>query len=202
MLKGFYFVTDSTLSKRGIINDVKEAVLAGVCAVQYRNKDASYKAMLKEALSLRKICLKIPLIINDYIDIAQAVNADGVHLGQSDMPVSLARKILGAGKIVGVTVHSLKEAEEAKRSGADYLGVAPIFPTRTKTDTGRPVGLNLISRIKDRLDIPIVAIGGINLSNAKKVVKAGADAICAISAVLKRDDFAKEIKRFQKFFVL
>jgi len=200
MLKGFYFVTDCSLSRRGIINDVKQAVSAGVCAVQYRDKDASDQKMLKDALSLRNICLNTPLVINDRIDIAQEVNADGVHLGQNDIPIAIARKILGKQKIIGITVHSLQEAEVAKANGADYLGVSPVFLTNTKSDAGRPVGLSLITGIKEKYRIPVVAIGGIKLSNAQEVIDAGADAFCAISAVISKNSVLKEINKFQSLF--
>lgn len=202
MLKGFYFITDTYLSRSGIISDVKQAVSAGVCAVQYRNKEASAREMLEESLKLRKICRKTPLIINDRVDIALAVEADGVHLGQDDMPIEVARRMLGKKRIIGLTVHSLSEAERAQRLGADYLGVSPIFVTSTKNDAGKPVGTGLISQIKSRLKLPIIAIAGINLDNAESVISAGADAICAISAVIEKKNVAAEINKFQKFFVI
>lgn len=200
MLKGFYFVTDARLSRAGIISDVRQAVSVGVCAVQYRNKEASTREMLEEALKLRKICRKVPLIINDRVDIALAVKADGVHLGQDDMPIAIARKILGKNKIIGLTVHSLFEAERAQREGANYLGVSPIFTTHTKNDAGKPVGTGLISEIKSKCRIPIVAIAGINLGNARRVIKAGADAISAISAVIDKNSVAGEVNKFQQLF--
>lgn len=200
MLRGFYFITDARLSRAGIINDTKQAISAGVCAVQYREKEASTREMFAEALKLRKICRETPLIINDRVDIALAVKADGVHLGQRDMPIAIARKILGKNKIIGLTVHSLPEAERAQKQGADYLGVSPIFLTNTKDDTGKPAGTGLITKIKSKCRIPIVAIAGISLKNAEKVVKAGADALCAISAVVDKKDVAVEISRFQRFF--
>ena len=200
MLRGFYFITDARLSRKGIINDVKKAVSAGVCAVQYRNKEASTREMLMEALRLRKICRDVPLIINDRIDIALAVKADGVHLGQDDMPILLARKILGRNKIIGLTVHSLAEAKRAQEYGANYLGVSPVFLTNTKKDAGRSVGIGLIRRIKSKCKIPVVAIAGINLNNAESVVSAGADALSALSAVIDRNDLAAEIYKFQSLF--
>ena len=200
MLRGFYFITDRDLSRAGIVNDVKDAVAAGVCAVQYRNKEASTKEMLDEALKLRKICRKMPFIINDRVDIALAVKADGVHLGQDDMPLAMARKILGKDRIIGITVHSLLEAERAQREGANYLGVSPIFVTHTKNDAGKPLGTSLISKIKSRCGIPLVAIAGISLENAGMVIRAGADALCALSAVIGKRNIAEEINKFQVFF--
>jgi thiamine-phosphate pyrophosphorylase len=133
------------------------------------------------------------------VDVALAMDADGVHLGQSDMPYELARKLLPR-KIIGVTAHNLKEAIRATKAGADYLGVAPIFATTTKKDAGKPCRTDLIKKIKRVCEIPVVAVGGINLENAKEVVMAGADALSAISAVITKTDVKKDIKKFQNMF--
>lgn len=199
-MKGYYFITDSGQSRAGNINDVRQAVACGVRVVQYRNKDAETLAMYEEALRLRDICKGAIFIINDRIDIALAVDADGVHLGQSDMPCRAARRMLGSEKIIGITVHNLAEALEAKRLGADYLGLSPIYQTGTKPDAGKPTGIGLIGDIRSRVDIPLIAIGGINLSNAAEVVKAGADGLCAISSVVAKEDVSRDIKRFQELF--
>jgi thiamine-phosphate pyrophosphorylase len=199
-LKGYYFITDANLSRAGNIHDVKAALAAGVEIVQYREKLKSTKEMHEEAWLLRKLCKDIIFLINDRVDIAQAVCASGVHLGQSDMPYSAARKILGKKKIIGVTVHSLEEAKKAHRIGADYLGISPIFKTLTKPDTLSPVGVELIRRIRLKTTIPLVAIGGINLSNAQEVIAAGADCVCAISAVVSKNNVRQEIRKFQKLF--
>ncbi len=199
-MKGYYFITDSDLSRAGNISDVKQAEACGVCAVQYRNKNAETRAMYEEAVRLKEICRDALFLINDRIDIALAVDADGVHLGQSDMPYRAARKMLGPEKVIGITVHNLAEAVEAQRSGADYLGVSPIFQTATKSDAGKPSGIALIEEIRAQVDIPLIAIGGINLANAPEVVRAGADGLCAISAVVAKEDVSSEIKRFQELF--
>ena len=199
-MKGYYFITDSSLSRAGNISDVKQAEACSVCFVQYRNKNAETREMYIEAVRLREICRNTFFLINDRIDIALAVDADGVHLGQSDMPYRAARKMLGPEKIIGITVHNLAEAMEAQRSGADYLGVSPIFQTATKSDAGKPAGIALIEEIRSRVDIPLIAIGGINLANALEVVRAGADGLCAISAVVAKEDVSSEIKRFQELF--
>jgi thiamine-phosphate pyrophosphorylase len=199
-VKGYYFITDSSLSRAGNISDAKQAEACSVCAVQYRNKNAETREMYIEAVRLREICSNVPFLINDRIDIALAVDADGVHLGQSDMPYRAARKMLGPEKIVGITVHNLAEAIEAQRSGADYLGISPIFQTSTKSDAGKPAGIALIEEIRAQVDIPLIAIGGINLSNAPEVVRAGADGLCAISAVVTKKDAGREINRFQDLF--
>jgi thiamine-phosphate pyrophosphorylase len=199
-IRGFYFITDAGLSRAGNISDVKNALAAGVEVVQYRDKQKSAEGMYEEALKLRKICRKAVFLVNDRVDIALAVNADGVHLGQQDLPYGLARKLLGKKKIIGLTVHNIKEAGEAQRLGADYLGVSPIFSTTTKEDAGAPVGVALIKKIKERVSIPVIATGGINLSNAKEVSRAGADGLCSISAVVTKDDVRIKILNFQELF--
>ncbi len=197
---GYYFITDAGLSRRGNISDVKNALAAGVKIIQYRNKNAAARRMYEEALKLRNLCRDRTLLVNDRIDIALAVGADGVHLGQKDIPCRIARKILGRKKIIGLTVHNLKEARQARRWGADYIGVAPVFPTHTKSDAIKAVGIKLIREIKRRLDIPVVALGGVNLSNAKDIIRAGADGLCAISAVVSKKDVKTEIQKYQRLF--
>ncbi len=200
-MKGYYFITDSSFSKNGNFSDVCNAVKAEVSFVQFREKKGTTRNLYNDALALREQCKgTTKFIVNDRIDIAMAVDADGVHIGQDDMPLSVARKILGKDKIIGVTVHNMLEAIEATTGGADYLGVAPVFATSTKEDSGNPCGVELISEIKRKLPIPVAAIGGINLDNALDVINAGADMICAISAVVTKDDVFGEIKKFQRLF--
>ncbi|MFA5100883.1 MAG: thiamine phosphate synthase [Candidatus Omnitrophota bacterium] len=199
-MKGYYFITDSSLSRSGIVSDTKAALRAGVKIVQYREKSASSRQMYQEAKKLRKVCARVTFLVNDRIDIALSVGADGVHIGQSDLALSIARKLLGKKKIIGVTVHNVKEALAAQAQGADYLAVAPIFATSTKKDAGKPAGIKLLARIKQKVAIPVVAIGGINLAHADKVVQAGADAFCAISEVVTKSDVKAEIKKFQRYF--
>ena len=199
-MKGYYFITDSKLSRAGNFNDVSMAVACGVSVVQYRNKNAKTREMYEEAVRLREICRDTLFLINDRVDIALAVNADGVHLGQSDMPCGAARKLLGEEKIIGITVHNLAEAVQAESIGADYLGVSPIFQTATKSDAGKPAGISLIEEIRARVDIPLIAIGGIDHSNARDVIRAGADGLCAISSVVAKEDVSAEIRKFQDLF--
>lgn len=199
-MKGYYFITDKSLSRLGNFSDVSEAVKAGVRVVQYREKNASTKEMFEEALKLREICKEIIFLVNDRIDIAKAVNADGVHIGKSDMPYQMARKLMGKNKIIGVTVHNLSGAKEAEKQGADYIGLSPIFETSTKPDAKNPVGIGMIKEIKQYVRIPLVAIGGIDILNAPKVIAAGADCICAISAVVTKEDVGGEIRKFQGVF--
>ncbi len=201
-MKGYYFITDSKLSRAGNENDVRQAVACGVEVVQYRNKNAETRQMYEEAVRLREICRDSGSIflINDRVDIALAAEADGVHLGQSDMPCVAARKLLGSEKIIGVTVHSLAEALQAESMGADYLGVSPIFQTATKLDAGKPAGIRLIEELRALVEMPLIAIGGINHSNADEVVSAGADGLCAISCVVAKENVRDEIKKFQEIF--
>lgn len=199
-MKGYYFITDSGLSLAGNVSDVKQAAACGVEVVQYRNKNGDTREMYEEASRLRDICQDAAFLINDRIDIALAVEADGVHLGQSDMPYRAARKLLGRDKVIGITVHNLQEALEAQAVGADYLGVSPIFQTRTKVDAGKPAGITLIEEVRRQVDIPLIAIGGITLDNAPQVIKAGADGICAISCVVAREDAGAEMRKFQHLF--
>jgi thiamine-phosphate pyrophosphorylase len=200
MMKGFYFITDASLSRKGNISDVKNALAAGAEVVQYRNKIASTKEMYEEALKLRRICKDATFLINDRVDIALAVNADGVHLGGEDMPYEIARRFLGKKKIIGLTVHNVREALLAQKLDVDYLGVSPIFFTGTKQDAGKPIGLEMLKKIKKNISLPIVAIGGINLTNTPEVILAGADAVSAISAVVTKADVKREILKFQQLF--
>ncbi len=199
-MRGYYFITDASLSRAGNVSDVKAAVAAGVKVVQYREKQADTRKMYEEALKLRKICKHITFLVNDRMDLALAAAADGVHLGQDDLPYAAARKILGKQKIIGLTVHTVKEARQAQKLGADYLGVSPIFATHTKADAGEPKGVALIKQIRKQVSIPIIAIGGITLANAGEVIRAGADGLCAISAVVTKHDVRGEIERFQNLF--
>ena len=199
-MKGYYFITDSKLSRAGNFNDVSMAVACGVSVVQYRNKNAKTREMYEEAVRLREICRDTLFLINDRVDIALAVNADGVHLGQSDMPCEAARRLLGEEKIIGITVHNLAEAVQAESIGADYLGVSPIFQTATKPDAGKPAGISLIEDIRAIVNIPLIAIGGIDHSNAIDVIRAGADGLCAISSVVAKEDVSAEIKKYQDSF--
>jgi thiamine-phosphate pyrophosphorylase len=199
-MKGYYFITDSKLSRRGNISDVRCALAAGVEIVQYREKSLDTHLMYLEALKLRKLCKDITFIVNDRLDLTLAVGADGLHLGQEDIPYAVARRILGGRKIIGLTVNTLKEALEAQQLGVDYIGVAPIFATGTKTGAGRSVGTRMLKAVRKKIKIPIVAIGGINLHNAPEVIQSGADGLCAISAVVTKPDVKKEILKFQRLF--
>jgi thiamine-phosphate diphosphorylase len=182
-LSGFYFITDPALSKNGIVSDVRAAVAGGSRIIQYRAKGALFEQTWSSSKELLAITRNAgaQLIINDYPLICQKTGADGVHLGQSDARLEEARKLLG-GKIIGVSVASVAKAVSAEKGGADYLGVGPIFPTTTKKDAAKPIGIAGLRQIRRATRIPIVAIGGITLKNAPEAIGAGADGICAISA--------------------
>ncbi|MDD5255529.1 MAG: thiamine phosphate synthase [Candidatus Omnitrophica bacterium] len=199
-MKGYYFITDASLSRAGIYKDVQSALKAKVAVVQYRAKDAGSVRMYEEARRLRALCKGCIFLVNDRVDIALAAGADGVHLGQDDLPYEAARRVLGKNKIIGLTVRSLRDAREAERKGADYVAAAPIFKTRTKDNAGPPRGVAFIRALKKQLHIPVAAIRGIDLSNAPQVVSAGADMLCAISAVVTRPSVALEIRKFQRLF--
>jgi len=200
VIKDYYFITDSSLSRAGNVSDVKSALSAGVTVVQHRSKTEDTGKFFEEAEILRKLCGDITFIINDRVDIALAADADGVHLGQEDMPVKAARKLIGRDKIIGVTVHNLDEALNALNEGADYLGISPVYSTSTKKDAGSPCGISVIKEIKKISRVPVVAIGGITLENAGEVISAGADALCAISEVVAAENVKKEIEKFNLLF--
>ena len=169
--------------------------------LQLRDKEASSGRLYQEALQLRKLTgdAQVPFIVNDRLDIALAVDADGVHVGQSDLPASVVRRIMGPGKILGVSVATVEEAIRAEQDGADYLGVGPVFEARgTKPDTGEPIGVDCIARIRRHCRLPIVAIGGITAENARKVREAGADAAAVISAIVSADDISEATRRLKR----
>ncbi len=186
-----YVITDAKLSRGRSNRDVIAAALrGGATMVQYRAKNVSTRQMITEALECREAChaYGVPLIVNDRVDVALAVDADGVHVGQDDMPTAYARRLLGPGKILGVSAENAAEARAAMAEGADYLGVGAVFPTGSKADAGEPIRLQGLMQIARVSTIPIVGIGGINAANAASVIRAGAAGIAVISAVVSADD--------------
>lgn len=193
----FYFITDSVLTKKSVMEDVESALSAGVKIIQYREKNKSTREMAEEAALIKKMCGgKAIFLVNDRIDIALAAKADGVHIGQDDMPYHTARLLLGKKRIIGITAHNAEEAVLAEKDGADYIGASPVFHTKTKPDAGKHGGLELIEEISKKVRIPVVAIGGINLNNVASVIEAGADSAVAISAVVASNNVEKECRRF------
>jgi thiamine-phosphate pyrophosphorylase len=155
-----------------------------------REKNCSTLEFIEQALALKDILksTRVPLIINDRVDVALAVEADGVHLGQTDMPLAMAKKILGDTMIIGISGESLEDAVEAERNGADYLGVSPIYATPTKTDTAAPLGLEGLREIRKTVQLPLVGIGGLNRDNSAAAIRSGADGVAVVSAIVAADD--------------
>ena len=190
-MKGLYFVTDRDLCGGKPLEEVVlQSVRGGAICVQIREKDLSTRAFIEEAARIKKILAPfgIPLIINDRIDVALAVTAAGVHVGQNDMPYEMARTLMGPSAIIGLSVETWEDVERAEQLDCDYLGVSPVFETPTKTDTKGSWGLEGLSKIKAFSRHPLVAIGGLNLGNAKAVVLAGADSIAVVSAICAAPD--------------
>ncbi len=193
-----YFLTDRVLSRKGNVEDVRAALEGGMRIVQYREKALSLRDQIREALRIKALCRSFgaTFIVNDRVDLALSVEADGVHLGQEDMPMEIARRLMGQDKLIGITVHNVEEALEAVADGADYLGVSPIFATSTKADAGIPMGLEGLREIRAQVERPIVGIGGITLENARQVIEAGADALCALSAIVTQEDVKTSVRNW------
>ena len=186
-----YLVTDRGLSKGRSLQDViKAAVKGGTTIVQLREKDCSTREFLEIAQEVKDFCspLGVPLIINDRIDIALAVNAEGLHIGQSDMPYEIARKLMGPEAIIGLSVENLQDALDAEKLDVDYLGLSPIYSTPTKTDIHHELGLDGIREIRKISRHPLVAIGGINKQNTAAIIAAGSDGIAVVSAICSADN--------------
>ena len=186
-----YLVTDRNLSLgRPIEYIVEEAVRGGVTVVQLREKNISTVEFYNLACSLKRLLApyNIPLIINDRLDIALASDADGIHIGQSDMPYEVVRKILGKDKIIGLSVVSVEQAREANKLDVDYIGLSPVFSTNTKTDINTPLELKGIKEIASFTRHKTVAIGGINKANTGAIIKNGADGIAVVSAIVSHDN--------------
>ncbi len=195
---GLYVITTEVPRlKRDHLSVAREALEEGANLVQLRDKAMAKEELLQVALSLRKLTRQASavFIVNDYLDIAAEARADGVHIGQEDRSLSDARRVLGEGAIIGVSVRTVEEALEAQVGGADYLGVGPIFETPSKGDAGKPLGCAILKEIKQRVDLPIVAIGGISLQNLSEVIQAGADGIAVISAIALASDMRVATKR-------
>lgn len=191
-----YLVTDDgCLQGRALIDCVREALEGGVTLVQYRAKTAASAEMYAEALQLQALCdsFKVPLIINDRLDIAMAVGAAGVHLGQDDLPCAAARKILGEDYIIGVSAHNPAEAKAALQSGADYLGCGAVFGTATKADV-KKLGTEGLTAICREKGLPVVGIGGVTADNYREVRAAGADGAAIVSGILAQPDIRATVR--------
>jgi len=190
-MRGVYLVTDRSLCLNRTLTDViLQAVQGGVAYVQLREKDISTRLFVEEAMAIKKILKphSVPLIINDRVDVALACGAEGVHIGQEDMPYEIARKLIGPKAIIGLSVENWTDVEESQKLDVDYIGVSPVFPTPTKTDTKEAWGLAGLAKIKSFSRHPLVAIGGINEANAGEVISAGANCIAVVSAICSAPD--------------
>lgn len=185
-----YVCTDRDIMTTDTLEEAVElAIKGGATIIQLREKDCTSREFYELALSIKDItdAYEVPLIINDRLDIALAVHADGVHLGQSDIPVQVARNVMGPNCIVGATANTLEKAKEAWQSGADYLGVGDVFGSATKNDT-KPVELKELKKICDTVKIPVIAIGGISKKNIHLLKDTGVAGVAVISAVLGQTD--------------
>lgn len=182
---------------RSMLEVMEEAIQGGATVIQLRDKKSSKRDILAKARALRELTARydVTFIVNDHIDIALAAEADGVHLGQDDLPLKEARKIMG-NKIIGISTHRIEEARQAEAEGADYIGVGPVFATQTKEDVTDPVTTEYVRQVANEITIPFVAIGGIKLHNVDQVLAAGAERICAVSEIVGSQDVAGTCRKF------
>lgn len=195
-IRGLYaFIDAAYVGMDGVEEAVTGLVSGGARIVQLRAKDAAPGDVLVAARAVREAAGRSGalFIVNDRVDIAMIAGADGVHLGQDDLPVEEARGLLGPDRIIGLSTHDVKEALEAEALGADYISLGPIFPTRTKKDAQAPRGLPLLSEVRSAVRLPIVAIGGITRENMEEVFRAGADSVAIISGILMDKDIALRV---------
>ncbi len=194
-----YIIVDKdACAKRGIFKVVSRIKLPNT-VIQFRDKTGDKADILRDALRLKKICAKnkTVFIINDYLDIAKMVDADGLHLGQSDLPIGFASRLLGPNKIIGISCHNLAQAKQAQKSGADYIGIGPIFKTPTKPDY-KPVGLKTLRSVTKNITLPVLAIGGINRENIRAIKQNNADGACVVRAVCRAKNINQAIKELLK----
>ena len=198
-LSGLYVILDpSVCPDRSLTDVLKEAATAGARLFQYRNKSASMKEAYAEALVLRQVALDagVTFIVNDRCDLAVAVDADGVHLGQGDIPLDMARKVMGAGKLIGISTHNPDQVRETTAGKPDYLGFGPIFKPGSKQDHDPVVGLEGLRAIRRLTSLPVFAIGGVQIDQVKEVMRTGANGIAVISGILKAPDISHAVKLF------
>ncbi len=203
-INGLYVITDRGLSLgRDLIFTVEEAIRGGASVIQLREKNISTGEFVELAKQVREITLatNTVFIVNDRVDVALASDADGVHLGQDDMDIKDARKIMGDEKIIGLSISSYEEFSAAKNLPVDYFGIGPVYPTSSKDDASEPVGVDFIKKIHAETDLPIAAIGGISRENAGDVIRAGASSICVISAVMSAPDIRTAAEEMRRLFL-
>lgn len=199
MPSGLYVILDPSVCPDRPLHEVlKVSAAAGATLFQYRNKSASMKDAYIEAMELRKLAAEreVLFIVNDRCDLALAVDADGVHLGQGDLPLNLARKVMGPGKLIGISTHNAEQVRVATAGGPDYLGFGPIFKPGSKADHDPVVGVAGLKAIRPLTPLPIFAIGGISLDHVSEVMGAGANGVAVISAILKASDIRHTVSDF------
>lgn len=196
-----YLVTDNSENEEKFLKTIEEAILGGVSVVQIREKTAETLEFYNLAIKVKEITTKydVPLIINDRVDIALAIDADGVHVGQSDMPCDITRKLIGKNKILGVSATTVEEAKKAENDGADYIGAGAVFPTTTKADA-KSVTKKELSDITKSINIPVVAIGGITIENANELKDTGIEGLSVVSAIMNADDPKKASEKLLNIF--
>lgn len=196
-----YLVTDNNDNEEKFLKTIEEAILGGVTVVQIREKTADTLDFYNLALKVKEITTKynVDLIINDRVDVALAIDADGVHVGQSDMPCDITRKLIGKDKILGVSAATIEEAKRAEKDGADYIGTGAVFPTTTKDDAPSITKQDLID-IVNSINIPVVAIGGITLKNASELTDTGIAGLSVVSAIMDADNPKKASEELLNIF--
>lgn len=202
---GIYGITAEKFSRgRSNIDVAKAMIEGGIKVIQYREKRhlKDYRDILQECQQMRKITQEhgVCFIVNDFVDIAMLVDADGVHVGQEDLPVSAVRNLLGPDKIIGLSTHSPEQARQAELDGADYIGVGPIFTTQTKEDVCDAVGLKYLEHVVRHTSLPFVAIGGIKENNIKDVLDRGARTVCLVTEIVGSEDIVQTVKRLYASF--
>ncbi|OPX36762.1 MAG: thiamine-phosphate diphosphorylase [Desulfobacteraceae bacterium 4484_190.2] len=186
-----HILTDTVLQSRFSHMEITRlAIAGGADTIQYREKSGSTREMIEIARNMKRLCLEagVTFIVNDRLDVAIAAEADGVHLGQDDFPIPMARQILGEGRIIGGSAATLDEARKCLSEGADYVGFGPVYPTSSKDDAGPVSGIDILKQVIEIIPLPIIAIGGVGAENIPDVMRAGARGIAVISAVCCQDD--------------
>ncbi len=194
-----YVITDRRWG-RSHLEVARAAIEGGATAIQLRDKEATTRELIEAGRALRDLTREreVAFIINDRVDVALAVDADGVHVGQDDMPATLARKLVGPDRVVGVSASTVEEALQAEADGADYISASPVFSTPTKPDAAPPIGLDGLRAFVEAVHVPVIAIGGINESNVEEVIGAGAAGVAVISAVVAAPDIVAAARRLRQ----
>ncbi len=207
IIKGWnlYVITDEQLGRgRSHLELAREAIAGGADVIQLRDKISTAKKLYEIGLEIRQLTRErnIAFIVNDRVDLALLLEADGVHVGQTDLPARAVRRLIGPERLLGVSAATLSEAVQAEADGADYIGVGPVFEARgTKSDAGNPLGLDVLQAIRKKCHLPLIAIGGINKENIAEVIRAGADAVAIISAIVSAENVSETARQIKSIIV-